>query len=378
MTDAKRDVVVVDKWRISDLLGFLVLAGSLFLVLASFFPQFMMQVDADSGIQAGENVPRLNNAWVYDGFNDSVVDRWVQDLSLYNLAADVGHEFQALNVYFGSVSLNPDGTLSFGMAPNAAQRFARYATIPKLKGLYANIDGWFEPGLLDKGVQVSEESLASATNTIARAVCSFPVPLLGIAIDLEPFRAPYTDTIVRFTAKLMKALRNTRLGCGRIRYSVSFFAGPSACRNTALMSALGADGFISISGYDLKDGDVTNPVATHPDEYQAILESVIRNAMSAKCPFALSIPAAGTTQEFTEAVTATGRVVTGYPQYSSTGRPAYINAAFKALQLTKGYAGYKGTTIWAFSDRIVVKGTTLKPNGAFDTPGLRDFLAKNL
>ena len=321
----------------------------------------------------GSQVPVMNSAWVYDNGNLDLVDSWVEQISDFNNGAINGHEIQALNVYFGSIEAPGDGSLKFYAQLDNEARFQKYASITMVQGLFANIDASLSVSKNDIS-KVSTQTVTDTANSVAKIICSFPVPLLGASIDFEPYKEPFRQNANLFIKVVNSAMNDN---CKR-KMITGFFAGAGAVQtNPDLMEALGSTGYISLSGYDLQEGDVLNPKATSPDDYKLVLGSAVNALLNADVAFKVSVPAAASTQEFESAFIALNRTIKGYPQYSNN-QPSYLTSAISVLASIKQNMRYKGTTIWTFADKINVKGTAFKPTGAFDTAGAKAYLQQNL
>lgn len=152
----------------------------------------------------------------------------------------------------------------------------------------------------------TQEQLEDLALGIAEAYCAYPV-VSGIQIDLEPYAAPWHKSLNSLLGAVSKALRATEHGCVSERYpqgrAISLFAYPDALQGTGLASALGPNGYIVVSGYDLYTPDMGDKAMFNtPKEYAAKLQKEV-NAIQEVCsalrvPFSLAIPISASTHEY--------------------------------------------------------------------------------
>ena len=149
----------------------------------------------------------------------------------------------------------------------------------------------------------------------------------------------------------------------------------------AVWQALGSNGFVTVSGYDLSDAPPGTPsdVAYYTSQLTAAVEEIATSAAAAgNAPFFVGIPAAASTHEFHSFTWANGTVVQGHAQVraamgASAGlareisqrrlctlllQTEYVAAALGVLKNASAGGGtYLGTALWGFSSEMDCKAT---------------------
>ena len=142
--------------------------------------------------------------------------------------------------------------------------------------------------------------------------------------------------------------------------------------------ALGPNGFLTVSGYDLSSAPsgVPSTVPYFKAQLAASLEAVAASAAANNGSYFVGIPAAASAHEFAAYTLANGSVTTGFPQTQ------YVTAALEALAAgAEGRKGYLGPALWGFSPEIEVpphSGNFFQPGNPFVEAGEEDFLAQKL
>lgn len=144
--------------------------------------------------------------------------------------------------------------------------------------------------------------------SIADAYCAYP-QVGGIQVDLEPYGGAYIPGLNRLLKAIGEALRSSQHGCVTSQYpegrSLSFFAFPDALHE-GLQEALGPNGMIVVSGYDLWGGvfggegdkSMFNTVAQYKTKLQQEVDIIRNVAVRAGMPFSLAIPISASTHEY--------------------------------------------------------------------------------
>lgn len=142
----------------------------------------------------------------------------------------------------------------------------------------------------------------------------------GIQVDLEPFSGKYAAPLLTFVARLASNLRSAERNCVSASHpsgrSVTMFMFASAA-TPAVWQALGTNGFVTVSGYDLSDSPPGTPsdVSYYTAQLAAAAAEIAASAAAAgNAPFFVGIPAAASTHEFSTFTWANGTVVQGHPQ----------------------------------------------------------------
>lgn len=255
-----------------------------------------------------------------------------------------------------------------------------FNNIKGVKSLYANIDG----ALTDDWYNTPDSVIISSVKSIIPAIClSFP-SFSGVTIDLEPFRPKYRAKVLLFVKELSTQLRSNpqctqaNATAGTVErangLSISMFVGGVGDTPQDLKDALGPNGYVVISGYDLSEGDPKNPVATSPNDYRSIFTTLITSTRtqcaSVGLKYAIAIPAAASTQEFERANTSS-TTVSGFSQ------DQYVQVAVESIKQNVFNDGlFVGTLLWTFSPEINVQGTRFMPN--YPTIAVLDYLKNNL
>ena len=265
-------------------------------------------------------------AWLYDDRPKkhqpapppSSVAMWSSAIAAFN-----GGATRPINVaysYAGDMEYYPDGPQTYFPA-SAVAAAAKYAQSTNgVEYVVAVVDGRMDGGHsfspdLSKRTQAEVEAWANST---AQIVCA-SANVDGIQIDLEPVAPPYATRLVQFLAQLSKALRSDEQGCVTAMHpqgrSVSaFMMAPAA--TAAVWEALGPNGYVTVSGYDLSEAPAGTPstVAEYGTRLGAVVDAITASAQRHNGSFVLGIPAAASCHEFELFTPSNGSAVHGHTQ----------------------------------------------------------------
>eukprot|EP01113_Clastostelium_recurvatum_P028003 TRINITY_DN3392_c0_g1_i2.p1 TRINITY_DN3392_c0_g1~~TRINITY_DN3392_c0_g1_i2.p1 ORF type:complete len:359 (+),score=87.02 TRINITY_DN3392_c0_g1_i2:28-1104(+) len=333
-------------------------------------------------------LPRGTGTWVYDEKNGQTA-MWAQNLTGFNTRTS-----KPINIVFsygGDMEYYPGSSNPYQTYFSAESQEAAmaYSKVPGVQSIITVVDGRMDGGQdwspdLSKLTPVQLQTWANVT---AATYCN-NVLVSGIQIDLEPFRPPYEAATLVFLKQLAANLISETFGCvnswwptGR---SISVFMFAEAATEV-VFSALGPNGFVIVSGYDLSTAPPGTPLT--PQQYRtnldAAIKTILTSARAYNGKFMLGIPAAASTHEFTTYVDQdTGIVKQGYPMYSATADSYIVEAygAIKANNLTST-AAYLGEALWGFSAKMAYPSNSnnlFTPSSPFLTPGEEDYLTKRL
>jgi hypothetical protein len=196
--------------------------------------------------------------------------------------------------------------------------------------------------------------------------------------DLEPFSGKYVQPLLTFIRRLSSNLRSPERNCvsethplGR---SITMFMFASAV-TPEVWAALGPNGFVTVSGYDLSDAPPGTPstVAFYAQQLTTAMAAVAASARSINGTYFVGIPAAASTHEFESFTWANGTVVKGFAQvralssfccnWNDCGQPPalllfrmiqidYVSAALGVLKTFQSDAGFLGAALWGFSSEM--------------------------
>jgi hypothetical protein len=321
--------------------------------------------------------PRGAAAWVYD--NKSGVAEWAPQIAAFN-----GKSAQAVNTVFsygGDMEYYPKSPNPFNTYFPAASKAAAalYNATSGVSSVVLVIDGEMDGGQsyspdLSK---LTDAQLNEWADVTASVYCSADV-VDGIQLDLEPFAPPYAKPFLVFLTALSANLRSPKHNCVNARHpggrsiTTFMFAGSVT---PAVWKALGPNGFLTVSGYDLsnKPAGTCSTVDYFRAQLAASLADVAASAAAHNGSFFVGVPAAASAHEFESFALANGTVVACHPQIE------FITAALEELAAgAHGRAGYLGPALWGFCPQIDVGGRKFHPSNPFSDAGEEAFLAANL
>jgi hypothetical protein len=334
---------------------------------------------------ANAALPIGNSTWVYDvNATGAPTAMWSNWVDYYNSFAAVPHNLSTVYSYGGDMEIN--GTALTTYFPVANQHAAMiYKGIPGVKSVILTVDGQMNGGQsyspdLSKLTPAQVRSWADST---AQLYCAYSF-VDGLQIDLEPATPPYLANLLVFYRRLSADLLLTTNNCVDSAHPTGrtigvFMSAGSA--TPAVFQAIGANGYVIMSGYDLGTFAVPTVPATYGLQLTAALKLLALNAAASHGSFVIGIPAAASTTEFSQYIPASGADVFGYPMYSSTASN-YATEALAAIQANiKSNPGYLGTALWGFSlymENPKTSGNYFYPAIPFDQAGEIGYFQANL
>ena len=211
----------------------------------------------------------------------------------------------------------------------------------------------------------------------------------GIQVDLEPFSGKYVVPLLTFVARLASNLRSAERNCVSASHpsgrSITMFMFASVA-TPAVWQALGTNGFVTVSGYDLSAAPPGTPsdVSYYTTQLAAAAAEIAASATAAgNASFFVGIPAAASTHEFHTFTWANGTVVQGHPQVRAAlpvrarlllvagarqsptpprcvhYQTEFVAAALEVLKNASTSGGtYLGTALWGFSSEMDCEATS--------------------
>lgn len=178
----------------------------------------------------------------------------------------------------------------------------------------------------------------------AQWVCAYE-RIDGVQLDLEPIAGPWNANLRLLFSSLSSRLASRDFGCVSPRrpkgVALSTFAMAKDV-DVALFEALGPQGYVVVSGYDLAGGGAGT--SHSPAEYEAALRgslaSIRQTAAAANRPYMVGIPAAASTHEFESFVVDGNLVESGHTQLG------YVQAALRALTAVADDTRFLGPMLW--------------------------------
>jgi len=329
--------------------------------------------------------PIGNSAWVYD-VKGGQPAMWASSIAGYNSGTPTNvSNLNIIYSYGGDFELyldSPDPYQVYFDA-TAQQAATTYSNTKGVNTVVTVIDGVMNGGQSyspDFSAITPDGARQWADNT-ASLYCSFSV-VDGIQIDLEPFVEPYIDNLLIFLQQLSSDLRSKERNCVSTEHpygrslSVFIFA---AAATQQVFQALGPNGYVTVSGYDLSSAPpgTPTPPATYQQQLNSAIDTISANAEKYNGSFVIGIPAAASTHEFEKYQPQGGATVNGYPQVQ------YVQAAFQAID-AKGLIKnprYLGTALWGFSSEMAYpphSKNLFTPSNPFVDPDEEAYLQRNL
>ncbi len=330
-----------------------------------------------SCMSAHAALPKGNAAWVYNG------SEWVDTIRNYNGNTVYPHNLSTIFSYGGGMSIrNGVPTTTFPLA--SQQAAASFKQVYGVKSVVLTIDGAMNGGANSPDLsKLSVAQVQAWADSTAKLYCGFDY-VDGVQIDLEPAVSPYINNLLVFLKQLSGDLMLSSNHCLNAAHpsgrSLGFFVG-AYNTSAALFTALGNNGYVIMSGYDLSG----NPpgIATPPATYGAALTrniaAMVKNAGSTG-HYMIGIPAGASVHEFSTYVPASGATVQGFPQFSLSA-PSYLTQALSVINSVKNNTGYLGTSLWSFNLRMALpygSNNLYYPSTPFQTAGEQQYLQGNL
>lgn len=308
--------------------------------------------------------------------------QWLDEIEEYNTATKTTtDDFSTILSYGGDIELwagqgHPDGcdrepyastdpaicNVSVFFDPNNLAAAKNYSTAKGVKSITAlldsRMDGWnqittydntdtcdfgdFYPDLRN----LSNASLEKLADDTAKLYCADDV-IDGVQVDLEPYHAPYTESLGHFVDLVGKSLRSEQHGCKNDAHptgrAVSYFCFASSIytnNNNVTPSPfndlLGDNGYYVFSGYDLdpkpEDGGF---MYNTPDEFADRLRTeipYIRKVIADEKKFTMALPVGASCHEYEQyRPNASTCGPACEPQDSGFTMDQYVDAAFEVL-----------------------------------------------
>lgn len=330
-----------------------------------------------------------NAAWVYDSIhskNNGEPGAWVDAIASYNKGARAQSKITTVFSYGGDMELYPKLKEPYQSYFDAKHQEAarRYAAVEGVDTIIAVLDGRMDGG---KGYspdlsKLTVPEVQAWADHSAEVYCAVDV-VAGIQMDLEPFDPPYIDNLIVFIARLSQQLRSAKYNCvgpqhPKGRTISAFFMANVSRAHPEIWDALGANGYATISGYDLSSAPAGTP--STPAAYGAALVKTIdtiRAGVKGNGSWMLGLPAAASCHEFEKFVRNNGQIVEGYSQLS------YIQTALRTLDdmRVRGDAAFAGVGLWGFAQDMAYPpntNNTFYPQNPFATKGEEAYLQQNL
>ena len=327
------------------------------------------------------SLPRGAGAWVYDAAGGEPAE-WAADIAKFNARART--PIRTVFSYGGDMELylgtqNPFQTY-FPPANQAAA--VAYSATPGVESVVLVVDGRMDGGesYSPDLTKLTSAQIVEWAGLTAELYCAVDA-VAGIQIDLEPSTGKYRAPLVTFIGALATALRSRERDCvnpshpaGRA-ISVFMFA-PAV--DAAMWAALGPNGFVSVSGYDLSSAPagVPSTPAFFRSQLGSSLAAAAAGAAANNGSYLVGIPAAASAHEFETFTLANGTVITGFPQLD------YATSAVQALAAgAAGRQGYLGPALWGFAPNMAHppgSKNLFEPSMPFSALGEEDYLATSL
>jgi len=267
---------------------------------------------------------------------------------------------------------------SYSVTQHPTANITQWAAVPGVDSLTVVLDGRMNgceitkefPGLpvnCDEFPDLrnaSHAQLATLATQIAQAYCTYP-QVSGLQVDLEPYAHEYQASLNTLMGLLSAALRGSEHGCkdqthpaGR---ALSLFAFPEALQGTGLVEALGPNGYIIVSGYDLYtpdmgDKSMYNTPASYKAKLQQEVDSIHSICGAAGVPFSLAIPISASTHEYEKYTPGKycGDICT--PHTNPSTMVDYVTAALdivdgnpEVFQLSNSTSLFRGLSLWLWT-----------------------------
>ena len=319
-------------------------------------------------------------AWVYDSPGGQPAE-WAGDIGAFNAIAKT--PLSTIFSYGGDMEYYPNSPQPYQtyFPAASAAAAAAYNATRGVQRVIAVIDGRMDGGE-DYSPDLSKltgAQLREWAGVTAEIYCSYDA-VSGIQLDLEPFSGRFVAPLLTFLGALSANLRSPERNCVSAAHPAGrtitafLFAGALTAE---VWSALGPNGFATISGYDLSSAPAGTPStpAFFGAQLRAALATAAASAAAHNGSFLVGIPAAASAHEFESYNLANGTVVAGAPQAE------FVEAALGALAGVAGAPGYLGPALWGFSPEMDFpphSGNFFLPGNPFADAGEEALLANNL
>jgi len=318
-------------------------------------------------------------AWVYDDKNGAIA-MWAQEIGLFNNGAKT--PINVIWSYGGDMEYYPRLAQPYQtyFDDHAQAAASKYGSTNGVSYVVTVIDGVMSGGLSYSPdlSRLNNAQLAQWADVTAKLYCSYD-QVDGIQMDLEPFAGKYKAPFLVFLKELASNLRSANCTSAKHPMGRSITTFMFADDVTPeVWSALGPNGFLVVSGYDLASTPAGTPstVESFSTRFAAAVDLTVASAAANKGSYFIGVPAAASTHEFANLTYANGTVVRGYPQLQ------YITAALNILaEKAKGKPGYLGPALWGFSSVMAYpshSNNLYRPETPLVLPEEADYLKRNM
>jgi hypothetical protein len=301
---------------------------------------------AATGFAAQPPLPPAGaSAWVYDDKNGPIA-MWADEIGMFNDGAKT--PINTIWSYGGDMEYYPREHPPYQTYFDAHAQAAalKYGSTKGVDYVVTVIDGVMNGGEswspdLSKFNEAQLKEWADVTTT---TYCKYD-QVDGIQMDLEPFAGKYKAPFLIFLKELASNLRNCTSARHPMGRSVTTFMFADDV-TPEVWSALGPNGYMVVSGYDLASTPAGTPstVEYFSTRFSQAVDTIVASATANKGSYFIGIPAAASTHEFANLTYANGTIVQGSPQIR------YVTAALDILAAkAKGKPGYLGPSLWGFS-----------------------------
>ena len=257
-----------------------------------------------------------------------------------------------------------------------------YAATPGVNYVSVVIDGRMDGGesYSPDLSRLSHAQLLAWASDTAALYCSVDA-VDGIQLDLEPYEGKYKAPFLVFLGALAANLRSAERNCVSATHphgrSITTFVFAGSI-GPEMWAALGPNGYVTVSGYDLSDAPAGTPssVAQYARALNASLVAVAASANAHNGSYFVGIPGAASAHEFETYTFANGTVVRGTLQLE------FVQAALEALDAHAATSpGFLGPALWGFAPVMAFpphSGNVFAPDTPFVSAGEEAFLEANL
>jgi hypothetical protein len=226
---------------------------------------------------------------------------------------------------------------------------------------------------------ITEARLDALATDVARVACG-NAHVSSVQVDLEPLKNPWEASTIKALGKMATALSSPLCidaAHPNGRYISSFLFAEDV--TAELLNALGENGFLAVSGYDLYPDDFPDDNRFNtPIEYKSKLQKQVEAVLeitggvkgaACKIPWVLGLPVAASAHEYKTYIPNPEHCGPACIKYvNPDNQTAYINAAFDYVKtrpdvFSQGPTGcFRGFAFWKFDS------VALPKSGAGDYP----------
>jgi len=234
---------------------------------------------------------------------------WAEWIETFNNGT--GSDIKTVYAYGGDMEYYPEDiknpTQTY-LSAASIQEIQKYRQVPGVEQVIAVVDGR-QDGTQDWAPDLSKLTKWEVDLWAARTAwlyCSYP-EIDGLQIDLEPAGGKYQPNLVVFLAGLGRRLADDTANCKTPSHpngrSLGVFMFPADV-TPEVYAALGPNGYVVASGYDLGPNPAGDP--NTPSAYQGLLTTALQTMISAASKaggsFVVGIPASASAHEFESAI----------------------------------------------------------------------------